>query len=162
VEKVIHLTLPWSFFHRLSIQGMSLCTPMFHGAAFSVSILFTADTHGQYNLEFTFCLHLHGWICWITLPIDWGMFIFYVVFWILFNYLFLKHVKVPSNWWFCLTPSGESCSVEKELEVTIATNAVYQDKTNILFSVFILNLVAIFHQIYRVCNCCFPCDNYFL
>jgi hypothetical protein len=47
-----------------------------------------------------------------------------------------------------LTPSGESCSVEKELEVTIATNAVYQDKTNILFSVFILNFVAIFHQIY--------------
>ncbi|XP_061969303.1 calcium-transporting ATPase 3, endoplasmic reticulum-type-like isoform X2 [Populus nigra] len=30
--------------------------------------------------------------------------------------------------------TGESCSVEKELEVTIATNAVYQDKTNILFS----------------------------
>ena len=31
---------------------------------------------------------------------------------------------------------GESCSVEKEIEVTVATNAVYQDKTNILFSVW--------------------------
>ncbi|XP_024029035.1 calcium-transporting ATPase 3, endoplasmic reticulum-type [Morus notabilis] len=30
--------------------------------------------------------------------------------------------------------TGESWSVEKELESTIATNAVYQDKTNILFS----------------------------
>lgn len=30
--------------------------------------------------------------------------------------------------------TGESCSVEKELESTKATNAVYQDKTNILFS----------------------------
>lgn len=30
---------------------------------------------------------------------------------------------------------GESSSVEKDLESTIATNAVYQDKTNILFSV---------------------------
>lgn len=30
--------------------------------------------------------------------------------------------------------TGESCSVEKELESTIATDAVYQDKTNILFS----------------------------
>ncbi|KAH9755833.1 calcium-transporting ATPase 3 endoplasmic reticulum-type [Citrus sinensis] len=30
--------------------------------------------------------------------------------------------------------TGESCSVEKELDSTIATNAVYQDKTNILFS----------------------------
>ena len=30
---------------------------------------------------------------------------------------------------------GESCSVEKELESTRAANAVYQDKTNILFSV---------------------------
>ncbi|KAJ4842744.1 Calcium-transporting ATPase 3, endoplasmic reticulum-type [Turnera subulata] len=30
--------------------------------------------------------------------------------------------------------TGESCSVEKEVESTIATNAVYQDKTNILFS----------------------------
>ncbi|XP_050366584.1 calcium-transporting ATPase 3, endoplasmic reticulum-type [Argentina anserina] len=30
--------------------------------------------------------------------------------------------------------TGESCSVEKDLESTIATNAVYQDKTNILFS----------------------------
>lgn len=30
---------------------------------------------------------------------------------------------------------GESCSVEKELESTRAINAVYQDKTNILFSV---------------------------
>lgn len=30
--------------------------------------------------------------------------------------------------------TGESCSVEKELAVTIAANAVYQDKTNILFS----------------------------
>uniref|UniRef100_A0A2P2M3K3 Calcium-transporting ATPase n=1 Tax=Rhizophora mucronata TaxID=61149 RepID=A0A2P2M3K3_RHIMU len=30
--------------------------------------------------------------------------------------------------------TGESCSVEKELKSTIATNAVYQDKTNILFS----------------------------
>uniref|UniRef100_A0A6M2F3T4 Calcium-transporting ATPase n=1 Tax=Populus davidiana TaxID=266767 RepID=A0A6M2F3T4_9ROSI len=30
--------------------------------------------------------------------------------------------------------TGESCSVEKELESTIATNAVYQDKTNIIFS----------------------------
>uniref|UniRef100_A0A2N9EDV8 P-type ATPase A domain-containing protein n=1 Tax=Fagus sylvatica TaxID=28930 RepID=A0A2N9EDV8_FAGSY len=29
---------------------------------------------------------------------------------------------------------GESCSVEKELESTRATIAVYQDKTNILFS----------------------------
>jgi hypothetical protein len=30
---------------------------------------------------------------------------------------------------------GESCSVAKELESTPAINAVYQDKTNILFSV---------------------------
>ncbi|KAI4316602.1 hypothetical protein L6164_024568 [Bauhinia variegata] len=30
--------------------------------------------------------------------------------------------------------TGESCSVEKELNTTTATNAVYQDKTNILFS----------------------------
>ncbi|KAL3505111.1 hypothetical protein ACH5RR_034952 [Cinchona calisaya] len=30
--------------------------------------------------------------------------------------------------------TGESCSVEKELGSTIATNAVYQDKMNILFS----------------------------
>ncbi|XVE55734.1 hypothetical protein DITRI_Ditri03aG0182000 [Diplodiscus trichospermus] len=30
--------------------------------------------------------------------------------------------------------TGESSSVEKNLEATIATNAVYQDKTNILFS----------------------------
>ncbi|KAF8410248.1 hypothetical protein HHK36_002773 [Tetracentron sinense] len=30
--------------------------------------------------------------------------------------------------------TGESCSVEKELESSLATNAVYQDKTNILFS----------------------------
>ncbi|KMZ56023.1 Sarcoplasmic/endoplasmic reticulum calcium ATPase 1 [Zostera marina] len=30
--------------------------------------------------------------------------------------------------------TGESCSVEKELERTLVTNAVYQDKTNILFS----------------------------
>ncbi|XP_035538996.1 calcium-transporting ATPase 3, endoplasmic reticulum-type isoform X1 [Juglans regia] len=30
--------------------------------------------------------------------------------------------------------TGESCSVEKELESTRATNVVYQDKTNILFS----------------------------
>ncbi|XP_070018436.1 calcium-transporting ATPase 3, endoplasmic reticulum-type isoform X1 [Nicotiana tabacum] len=30
--------------------------------------------------------------------------------------------------------TGESCSVEKELDATTATNAVYQDKTNILFS----------------------------
>lgn len=30
---------------------------------------------------------------------------------------------------------GESSSVEKELESTRAANAVYQDKTNILFSV---------------------------
>nr|KJB58672.1 hypothetical protein B456_009G220900 [Gossypium raimondii] len=30
--------------------------------------------------------------------------------------------------------TGESSSVEKDLESTIATNAVYQDKTNILFS----------------------------
>ncbi|KAA8537867.1 hypothetical protein F0562_027553 [Nyssa sinensis] len=30
--------------------------------------------------------------------------------------------------------TGESCSVEKELDSTLATNAVYQDKTNILFS----------------------------
>ncbi|TQE10794.1 hypothetical protein C1H46_003697 [Malus baccata] len=30
--------------------------------------------------------------------------------------------------------TGESCSVEKELESTTATNAVYQDKTSILFS----------------------------
>ncbi|XP_024952176.2 calcium-transporting ATPase 3, endoplasmic reticulum-type isoform X2 [Citrus sinensis] len=30
--------------------------------------------------------------------------------------------------------TGESCSVEKELDSIIATNAVYQDKTNILFS----------------------------
>ncbi|KAG1341808.1 Calcium-transporting ATPase [Cocos nucifera] len=29
---------------------------------------------------------------------------------------------------------GESCSVAKDLESTLATNAVYQDKTNILFS----------------------------
>lgn len=31
--------------------------------------------------------------------------------------------------------TGESCSVEKELDATTATNAVYQDKTSILFSV---------------------------
>ncbi|KAK6116040.1 hypothetical protein DH2020_008309 [Rehmannia glutinosa] len=30
--------------------------------------------------------------------------------------------------------TGESCSVEKELDATTVTNAVYQDKTNILFS----------------------------
>ncbi|CAA2968405.1 calcium-transporting ATPase 3, endoplasmic reticulum-type isoform X1 [Olea europaea subsp. europaea] len=30
--------------------------------------------------------------------------------------------------------TGESCSVEKELNITSVTNAVYQDKTNILFS----------------------------
>ncbi|CAL9121634.1 unnamed protein product [Musa textilis] len=30
--------------------------------------------------------------------------------------------------------TGESCSVAKDLESTVATNAVYQDKTNILFS----------------------------
>lgn len=30
--------------------------------------------------------------------------------------------------------TGESCSVEKELDSTVAKNAVYQDKTNILFS----------------------------
>nr|DAD41544.1 TPA_asm: hypothetical protein HUJ06_015867 [Nelumbo nucifera] len=30
--------------------------------------------------------------------------------------------------------TGESCSVEKDLESTLRTNAVYQDKTNILFS----------------------------
>ncbi|XP_042507926.1 calcium-transporting ATPase 3, endoplasmic reticulum-type [Macadamia integrifolia] len=30
--------------------------------------------------------------------------------------------------------TGESCSVEKDLESTVAANAVYQDKTNILFS----------------------------
>ncbi|KAG6502482.1 hypothetical protein ZIOFF_034761 [Zingiber officinale] len=30
--------------------------------------------------------------------------------------------------------TGESCSVAKDLEPTVATNAVYQDKTNILFS----------------------------
>ncbi|XP_008790244.2 calcium-transporting ATPase 3, endoplasmic reticulum-type isoform X2 [Phoenix dactylifera] len=30
--------------------------------------------------------------------------------------------------------TGESCSVAKDLESTLATNAVYQDKTNILFS----------------------------
>ncbi|XP_057974880.1 calcium-transporting ATPase 3, endoplasmic reticulum-type [Malania oleifera] len=30
--------------------------------------------------------------------------------------------------------TGESCSVEKELDSTLTTNAVYQDKTNILFS----------------------------
>ncbi|KAM7516976.1 hypothetical protein LguiA_006559 [Lonicera macranthoides] len=30
--------------------------------------------------------------------------------------------------------TGESCSVEKELDSTLATNAVYQDKTSILFS----------------------------
>ncbi|XP_061372008.1 calcium-transporting ATPase 3, endoplasmic reticulum-type isoform X1 [Gastrolobium bilobum] len=30
--------------------------------------------------------------------------------------------------------TGESCSVEKELKTTTTTNAVYQDKTNILFS----------------------------
>lgn len=30
--------------------------------------------------------------------------------------------------------TGESCSVDKEIETTTTTNAVYQDKTNILFS----------------------------
>ncbi|GMH13644.1 hypothetical protein Nepgr_015485 [Nepenthes gracilis] len=30
--------------------------------------------------------------------------------------------------------TGESCSVEKEVDSTLAVNAVYQDKTNILFS----------------------------
>ncbi|VFQ98443.1 unnamed protein product [Cuscuta campestris] len=36
--------------------------------------------------------------------------------------------------------TGESCSVEKELDATTTTNAVYQDKTNILFS------VSLFHK----------------
>ena len=36
---------------------------------------------------------------------------------------------------FSLMMIGESCSVEKELGSTIATNAVYQDKMNVLFSV---------------------------
>jgi hypothetical protein len=37
----------------------------------------------------------------------------------------------------CLMVTGESCSVEKELESTRATIVVYQDKTSILFSVMI-------------------------
>lgn len=43
--------------------------------------------------------------------------------------------------------AGESCSVEKELECTVATNAVYQDKTNILFSVRGLKLCGIIYSI---------------
>jgi len=35
--------------------------------------------------------------------------------------------------------AGESNSVGKELETTTATKAVYQDKTNILFSVRMIN-----------------------
>ncbi|KAG6747607.1 hypothetical protein POTOM_047495 [Populus tomentosa] len=43
----------------------------------------------------------------------------------LFNYIHLAQTGEGLS---------ESCSVEKELESTIATNAVYQDKTNIIFS----------------------------
>lgn len=48
---------------------------------------------------------------------------------------------------------GESCSVEKELDSTIATNAVYQDKTNILFSVKFCYPVAVNIQIQLICLC---------
>lgn len=34
--------------------------------------------------------------------------------------------------------AGESCSVEKDVECTSTTNAVYQDKKNILFSVGVI------------------------
>lgn len=45
---------------------------------------------------------------------------------------------------FFLPIVGESSSVEKELKTTTTTNAVYQDKTNILFSVW--NLHPLFNQ----------------
>lgn len=34
--------------------------------------------------------------------------------------------------------AGESCSVEKDVDCTLTTNAVYQDKKNILFSVGVI------------------------
>lgn len=43
--------------------------------------------------------------------------------------MFSDHLRVDQA---ILT--GESCSVEKELDSAVTTNAVYQDKTNILFS----------------------------
>lgn len=39
--------------------------------------------------------------------------------------------------------AGESCSVEKDVDCTLTTNAVYQDKKNILFSVGVRTLSCI-------------------
>lgn len=50
------------------------------------------------------------------------------------------HLQSFQPFLFSLTMIGESCSVEKELETSIATKAVYQDKTNILFSVKLIFL----------------------
>lgn len=54
---------------------------------------------------------------------------------------------------FCLM-LGESCSVAKDLESTLATNAVYQDKTNILFSVRSESLTYFWM---RFIVCCYAC-----
>jgi hypothetical protein len=94
---------------------------------YTVSVLFTTDNHTILSWLFVYFV--------------------YVSFGILSNYLFLKRNRIWLNWWFCLITPGESCSVEKELESTIATNAVYQDKTNIIFSVFFY-LCCSFHQIH--------------
>jgi len=48
---------------------------------------------------------------------------------------------------------GESSSVEKELKTTTAANAVYQDKTNILFSVRFI------HPVYPILYS-IPCEWY--
>lgn len=55
-------------------------------------------------------------------------------------------------WNLCLMVTGESCSVEKELESTKATNAVYQDKTNILFSVYIRKIVVVWVWYQLACH----------
>ena len=144
---------------------MPLCSPNISWVLHPVSILFTTDNNVLNNFELTFCLfcwHLHWWIWWIILIIDQGMLVFYVLFGMLSIYLFLKCARIWLNWWFCLTTPGESCSVEKELESTIATNAVYQDKTNIIFSVFFLPLLQFFIKLHKWCNFCFFCDNSFM
>lgn len=56
-----------------------------------------------------------------------------------FLHVFCPHLS-PLYWFTEITTFlgpliGESCSVEKELDANNVTNAVYQDKTNILFSV---------------------------